>query len=105
MSILATRVRCGCYPSGQSKRGCHVCCMDRTLAPPHPTAKRIRPCQDHSMGRTVAFVLGGGGILGAVEVGMIRALYDAGIHPDVIVGTSIGALNGVVLAAAPPEET
>ncbi|MFI5954874.1 patatin-like phospholipase family protein [Cryptosporangium sp. NPDC051539] len=57
------------------------------------------------MGRTVAFVLGGGGVLGAVEVGMIRALYDAGIHPDHVVGTSIGALNGVVLAASPPEET
>ncbi|SHN26144.1 patatin-like phospholipase family protein [Cryptosporangium aurantiacum] len=56
------------------------------------------------MGRTVAFVLGGGGVLGAVEVGMIRALYDAGIYPDLVVGTSIGALNGVVLAAAPIDE-
>ena len=56
------------------------------------------------MGRTVAFVLGGGGVLGAVEVGMVRALYDAGIRPDLVVGTSIGALNGVVLAAVPPEE-
>ncbi|GAA3393718.1 patatin-like phospholipase family protein [Cryptosporangium minutisporangium] len=57
------------------------------------------------MGRTVAFVLGGGGVLGAVEVGMVRALYGVGIHPDLVVGTSIGALNGVVLAAAPIEET
>jgi NTE family protein len=57
------------------------------------------------MGRTVGFVLGGGGVLGAVEVGMVRALYDAGIHPDLVVGTSIGALNGVVLAAVPPAET
>lgn len=56
------------------------------------------------MGRTVGFVLGGGGVLGAVEVGMVRALYDAGIRPDLVVGTSIGALNGVVLAALPPEE-
>jgi NTE family protein len=56
------------------------------------------------MGRTVAFVLGGGGVLGAVEVGMVRALYSAGIHPDLVVGTSIGALNGVVLAAVPVAE-
>ncbi|MER6173489.1 patatin-like phospholipase family protein [Streptosporangium sp. NPDC001681] len=48
-----------------------------------------------------AFVLGGGGVLGAYEVGMLRALDEAGIKPDVIVGTSVGALNGVVLAASP----
>jgi NTE family protein len=49
----------------------------------------------------VAFVLGGGGVLGAYEVGMLRALHEAGIRPDVIVGTSIGALNGALLAADP----
>ncbi|MGC5015236.1 patatin-like phospholipase family protein [Streptosporangium sp. DT93] len=48
-----------------------------------------------------AFVLGGGGVMGAHEVGMLRALDEAGIKPDVIVGTSVGALNGVVVAAAP----
>ena len=48
-----------------------------------------------------AFVLGGGGVLGAHEVGMLRALADAGITPDVIVGTSIGALNGAFVAADP----
>lgn len=50
---------------------------------------------------SVAFVLGGGGPLGAHEVGMLRALLEAGITPDLIVGTSIGALNGAVLAADP----
>jgi len=34
----------------------------------------------------VAFVLGGGGVLGAVEVGMLRALFRAGFRPDVVVG-------------------
>ncbi|MCZ6505633.1 MAG: patatin-like phospholipase family protein, partial [Actinobacteria bacterium] len=38
-----------------------------------------------------AYVLGGGGRWGAVEVGMLRALDDAGIQPDIILGTSIGA--------------
>ena len=50
---------------------------------------------------TTAFVLGGGGLLGAHEVGMLRALAEAGIKPDLVVGTSIGALNGVVVAADP----
>ncbi|MGI8335942.1 patatin-like phospholipase family protein [Actinomadura scrupuli] len=49
----------------------------------------------------VAFVLGGGGMLGAHEVGMLRALDEAGIRPDVVVGTSIGALNGALVAADP----
>jgi NTE family protein len=48
-----------------------------------------------------AFVLGGGGLLGAVEVGMLRALAEADIRPDVILGTSVGALNGALVAADP----
>ena len=50
---------------------------------------------------TKAFVLGGGGLLGAHEVGMLRALTEAGVRPDLVVGTSIGALNGVFVAADP----
>src|ERR1700730_8597039 len=50
---------------------------------------------------TTAFVLGGGGLLGAHEVGMLRALAEAGVKPDLVVGTSIGALNGVLVAADP----
>ena len=52
-------------------------------------------------GGTTAFVLGGGGLLGAVEVGMLRALFEAGIRPDLILGTSVGALNGALVAADP----
>lgn len=52
---------------------------------------------------TVAFVLGGGGRWGAVEVGMLRALVEAGIRPDLIVGTSIGAFNGAAFAADPTQ--
>src|SRR5258707_4668105 len=50
---------------------------------------------------TTAFVLGGGGLLGANEVGMLRALAEAGIRPDLVVGTSIGAINGAFVAADP----
>jgi NTE family protein len=52
----------------------------------------------------VGFVLGGGGDLGASEVGMLRALLERGIVPDVIVGTSVGAINGAAIAADPTLE-
>jgi NTE family protein len=48
---------------------------------------------------TVAFVLSGGGNLGAAQVGMLQALDDAGIRPDLVVGTSAGAINGSWVAA------
>jgi len=53
-----------------------------------------RPC-------TIAFVIGGGGILGAHEVGMLKALAHSAIEPDLILGTSIGAINGAMFAADP----
>ncbi len=45
-----------------------------------------------------AFVLSGGGNLGSVQAGMLQALFRAGIKPDLIVGTSVGAVNGGWLA-------
>ncbi len=48
-----------------------------------------------------AYVLGGGGVLGAAEVGMLRALLERGIRPDLVVGTSVGAINGALVAADP----
>ena len=53
----------------------------------------------------VAFVLGGGGHNGAYEVGMLRALFEHGIKPNVVVGTSVGAMNGAAVAANPTLET
>jgi len=49
-------------------------------------------------------VLGGGGILGAHEVGMLRALAESSIEPDLILGTSVGAINGAFFAADPTVE-
>jgi NTE family protein len=57
--------------------------------------------QEVTAGVRTAFVLGGGGLLGAHEVGMLAALADAGIRPDLVLGTSIGAINGVFIAADP----
>jgi NTE family protein len=48
-----------------------------------------------------AFVLGGGGLLGAAEAGMAHALMEAGVRPDLVCGTSVGAINGAALAADP----
>lgn len=51
-----------------------------------------------------AFVLGGGGVLGSTQVGMVRALAEAEVRPDLVLGTSIGALNGAFVAADPGPE-
>lgn len=48
-----------------------------------------------------AFVLAGGGSFGAIEVGMLEALLAEGIAPDLVVGASVGAINGVYLASDP----
>ena len=48
-----------------------------------------------------AFVLAGGGSLGAVEVGMLEALLDFGVYPDLVVGSSVGAIHGAFLAGHP----
>ncbi len=49
----------------------------------------------------IAFVLSGGGNQGVAQVGMLRALVEAGIRPDVLIGCSAGALNAAAVAYAP----
>jgi NTE family protein len=48
-----------------------------------------------------AFVLAGGGSFGAVQVGMLRELLGHGVAPALVVGSSVGAINGAYLAASP----
>ncbi len=55
-----------------------------------------------STGGPVAFVLSGGASLGAVEAGMLHALYERGVKPELIVATSAGALNAAYIASRPP---
>lgn len=64
-----------------------------------PELSLSRPLLSHPIG----FVLGGGGSLGAMQVGMLRALDEAGIRPDLVTGTSVGSLNGAVLALEPAD--
>jgi NTE family protein len=54
-------------------------------------------------GQTV-LVLQGGGALGAYQVGVYQALHEAGIEPSWVIGTSIGAINGAIIAGNPPEK-
>jgi NTE family protein len=51
----------------------------------------------------VVLVLQGGGALGSYQVGVYEALHEAGIDPDWVIGTSIGAINGAIIAGNPPE--
>jgi NTE family protein len=48
-----------------------------------------------------AWVLAGGGSFGAIQVGMLRALVAHGLLPDMVIGSSVGAINGAYFAGAP----
>lgn len=52
----------------------------------------------------IVLVFQGGGALGAYQAGVYQALHEAGIEPDWVVGTSIGAINAALIAGSPPEE-
>jgi NTE family protein len=51
----------------------------------------------------VVLVLQGGGALGAYQLGVYEALHEAGIEPDWVIGTSIGAINASLIAGNPPQ--
>jgi NTE family protein len=55
--------------------------------------------------KPLAFALSGGGARGALQVGAVRALLEAGYQPDLLVGTSIGAVNATYLALHGPTLT
>lgn len=69
--------------------------------------RRRRTSGEHSEDRPrrLVFVLGGGGSRGAISVGALKALLEAGIKPDGLVGCSSGAFNAVALASKPDLET
>ena len=66
--------------------------------------KIISRLRHRDEGRKVVFILSGGANRGACQVGMLRALYDFNIRPDLILGASAGALNGVSFASNPTLE-
>jgi predicted acylesterase/phospholipase RssA len=65
-------------------------------------ADAVAAFRNSSKGQVV-LVLQGGGALGAYQVGVYRALHEAGIKLDWIIGTSIGAINAALIAGNTPE--
>jgi NTE family protein len=73
---------------------------------PRPLAEVQRSASGHAAERppTVALALGGGGLRGFAHLGVLRALDEAGIRPDIVVGTSAGAVIGAAYASGTAPE-
>ena len=71
----------------------------RTPATP---AKSTRAAKQTGLPGQVVLVLQGGGALGAYQVGVYEAMHEAGIEPDWMIGTSIGAINAALIAGNRP---
>jgi NTE family protein len=61
-------------------------------------------CSGAAVQGQVVLVLQGGGALGAYQVGVYQALHETGLEPDWVIGTSIGAINGALIAGNRHEE-
>ena len=74
------------------------------MATPRKPQTQTRQSSDKdTLPGQVVLVLQGGGALGAYQVGVYEAMHDAGIEPDWVIGTSIGAINAALIAGNPPE--
>jgi NTE family protein len=71
----------------------------------HPESTQPAVSHRPPLAPRTAFVLAGGASLGAMQVGMLRGLYERGIAPDLLVGTSAGALNAAYIASRPQTVT
>jgi NTE family protein len=73
------------------------------VAPPDARTMTA-PARERAFKEQVVLVLQGGGALGAYQAGVYQALMEGGIEPDWIIGTSIGAINGALIAGNEPSE-
>jgi NTE family protein len=64
---------------------------------------RKAPAVRNGLPGQIVLVFQGGGALGAYQAGVFEAMHEAGIEPDWVIGTSIGAINGAIVAGNPPE--
>jgi NTE family protein len=78
--------------------------LERTLAGERPAEPEPgpRPAFDKRELGQVVLVLQGGGALGAYQAGVFQALHEAGVEPDWVIGTSIGAINAGIIAGNRP---
>src|SRR5690349_7016167 len=80
------------------------------MAKNHPQASDAAPAavprslpRKRALPGQAVLVLQGGGALGAYQLGVYEALHEAGIEPDWVIGTSIGAINASLIAGNAPE--
>src|SRR5262245_10572268 len=81
--------------------------LDQTSAPTlEPSAAcDVKPqLQSQAQSRQIVLVFQGGGALGAYQAGVYQALHEAGIEPDWLIGTSIGAINASLIAGNEPAD-
>ena len=71
-------------------------------APTQLTQTTTAPAKERVIKEQVVLVLQGGGALGAYQAGVYQALMEGGIEPDWVIGTSIGAINGALIAGNEP---
>jgi NTE family protein len=78
---------------------------------PKKTARAAKRANEHASTTLhpdfpgqIVLVLQGGGALGAYQVGVYQAMHEAGIEPDWVIGTSIGAINAALIAGNPPDQ-
>jgi NTE family protein len=98
------------YKSGMGSDEAVIRELERTGTPPEAITEQPLPatvptrlrCISKELGQVV-LVLQGGGALGAYQVGVYQALHEAGVEPDWVIGTSIGAINASLIAGNGPE--
>jgi NTE family protein len=73
------------------------------VMPPAPAATN-EPKKERAIKEQVVLVLQGGGALGAYQAGVYQGLMEGGIEPDWVIGTSIGAINGALIAGNAPDQ-
>lgn len=95
VALLASLSLAGCA----SSRATHADLAPRTLADVQSTTSRTLAATGTP---SIALVLGGGGLRGFAHLGVLRALDEAGIEPDIVVGTSAGAVVGAAYASGLP---
>ena len=62
------------------------------------SAAKAEPAEPAALPGQIVLVMQGGGAQGAYQGGVYQALHEAGIEPDWVIGTSIGAINGSIIA-------